>query len=933
MVPAVKRALRNAVLLGILILIVCIPMMAQTSADTVRVTFRAHQPSSPTVYVPGQFNGWVSNTGVSAMTYDATLGAWLKTYDFKIHVPGDPNRTLGDSAYQYKFNRGGVSTGWYPDPLNPEQNPADNNNSVLRMSRLVWFEILPTEVSSTITRLTASLIHTNAMSVSSVMLSTGETQLSALTTTDVTSSFNPTNRVFDYPLPAAVPRANYMRLVARMSSGDSVVYARGGIVVPQVPMPAYAKHGVTLPSPASNDSATFRLRVPMKDAVYVHVAVAGSNPASGPGVLLRQSPGSDNWWTNIKLSPNTEYEYLYELENGKLITDPWGRQVGTYGTRFSTGVAGLSADNYSWASTGFTRPPLNRVAIYELNIGEFAGGANSLGGGQAGFTHMAKLMGHFNSLGVNAIELMPVNDYGGVGKSGFSWGYDLNSYTALEPAYGTPAEFKALVDSAHAHGIAVILDVVFNHLNDTGPLWQMLPDDVANPYFKANGDMRPNEDALYFFRDMDHWTAETQELVLASLHMWIDEYRIDGFRYDFTQGIGWSTAQPTMGILGWANTIDQEYTGAIYQIAEHLPESPALIYFSGMTSGWHDSFRDKVFDEARFRNVVLPEIESLVLGLGGFVGNDVPSSPQTYGSRMEPVNATVTHDEQSLIYEMTHYQGVGAAEAVLRDKLYGALMFTSLGVPMLWEGMEFAEPRGWDPDAVKLSYRPVQFSRLQTAEGQAHFSWYRKLIRQRLMNPALYRGTFRPLFQYTSQKVLVWGFEDAQSPAKVMVVANFRGVQHTITAVPWLGTGTWYDLASGAPFVANSTTLDSMVVPAYTALVYTTVPDTVLTGVAPGTGPEVPTEAYLAANYPNPFNPSTTIRYSVPGANGIGGGTEVRVAVYDVLGREVAVLAQGHHEPGVYSVTFNGSGQPSGMYVCSFSVGGTRQTRKMLLLK
>src|SRR3990172_6080701 len=147
---------------------------------------------------------------------------------------------------------------------------------------------------------------------------------------------------------------------------------------------------------------------------------------------------------------------------------------------------------------------------------------------------------------------MPINDFGSVGASGHSWGYDVNSYFALEPSYGTPGQFKALVDSVHARGMAVIVDVVFNHLNDTGPLWQMQPDAGQNPYFKLNNDFRPNEDALFFFRDMDHWTAQTQELIYAVLKMWIDEYRVDGFRYDFTQGIGWSVNEPDKGILGWA---------------------------------------------------------------------------------------------------------------------------------------------------------------------------------------------------------------------------------------------------------------------------------------------------------------------------------------------------------------------------------------------
>ena len=430
-------------------------------------------------------------------------------------------------------------------------------------TQLFWFEVLAAESSAQITRLTAGLVHANDDTITSLTLSTGETQLSSLTASNVLSSFNE-KRGF------SICRSRLRFPVHRMSGSwpERMPVTRWCMPAaessfPQLPLPAYAKHGVTLPSAASNDSVTFRLRVPLKDAVWVRVAPAGQNPALAAGADDAAFPGIRQLVAESQACSATQtYEYLYELENGKLITDPWGRWVGLYGTRFSTGSYGLAADDYRWSLHSFTRPPLNRLVIYELHIGEFAGGAFGLGAGQAGFTHMSTLMGHFDSLGVNALELMPVNDAGSVGRSGNSWGYDLNSYTALEPSYGTPAEFKALVDSAHAHGIAVILDVVFNHQNDTGPLWQMLPDEVANPYFKSISDTRPNEDQLQFFRDMDHWTPETQELVYTSLKMWIDEYRIDGFRYDYTQGIGWNVGQPDKGILGWVNRIDQEYGGS-----------------------------------------------------------------------------------------------------------------------------------------------------------------------------------------------------------------------------------------------------------------------------------------------------------------------------------------------------------------------------------
>ena len=905
----------------------------QTPADSVRMTFRAQQPASPTVYVPGGFNNWGNNVGgnippgdPSTMTYSGSLGAWIKTYTFKIKDPADSRRNLGDSVWQYKFNRGGTLNGWYPDPLNPETNPSDNSNSVLRLTKLFWFEYTGTEVGGQITRLTVGLVHANSDTIVAVRFSTGPSRVGSLTTQDITTSYDEGTRVLDYVLSAPIARTDFVRLVAVTNRGDSVVSERGGVLAPVRPLPPYARHGVTLPSPASGDSVTFRLRVPGKDLVQLRVAPAGENPSFAAAVLMSKSPTSDDWWVNMKLSAGTTYEYLYELENGKTISDPWGRISGTYGSRFSTGAEGLAADNYAWRSTSWQRPPLNRLVIYELHLAEFAGGYFGLPASQVTFAHLARMMSYFDTLGVNAIELMPINDFGAVGRSGFSWGYDLNHYFALEPSYGGPADFKALVDSAHTHGIAVIADVVFNHQNDTGPLWQMLPDEAANPYFKSTNDIRPNEDQLFFFKDMDHFTAETQELVYTSLKMWIDEYRVDGFRYDFTQGIGWTLGAQAFGILGWAYRIDQDYGGTIYQIAEHLPESPALIYYSGLTSGWHDSFHDRVFDEARFRNVPLGDISDLVIGLGAFPGNDTPTTPARYAGRTEPVNMTINHDEQSLIFEMTTYQGVPLDEALQRDKLYGTLMFTSLGVPMLWESMEFSAPRGWLNGGERMSYRPVDWSLYRTPRGQEHFRYYRALIRQRLLNPALFEGALFNLAEYPAQKTLVWGFRGSSAPGGLIVAANFTGTAQTIRDVPWLDQGTWYDVFTGAGFAVSTTKIDSLTVPAFSALVYTTVRDTLAVSV-PSKEPQIPSEFGLEQNFPNPFNPSTVIRGRWPVAS------DVKLVVYDMLGREVAVLANGPYPAGRHEFTFDAAGLASGVYYCRLSAGSSVTSRKMILLR
>jgi len=902
-------------------------LFSQSQTDSVTLTFRAHQANGTPIHVPGVFNNWTEETDTSLMVYSDAVKAWLRTYTFKIH---DSSRTpLGDSVYQYKFNKGGNATGWYSDPLNPEQNASDHSNSVLRMSKLFYFEFFAEESSSQVIRIAVGIFHANSDAISTIKLSTGTSPNDITSTTVVTSSYDTSLRILNYVLPAPIPKTNYIRLVAVNNHGDSIVYQNSVYAVQLSPMPSYANHAVTKASALSGDSTTFRLRVPGKNFVVIRIAESGQPVSAAAPIVMKKDPSTDNWWINLKLLPNKQYEYVYEIEDGKQITDPFGREVGSAGTKFSTGPSGLTADDYAWMKINYVRPPLNKLVIYELHIAEFAGGFYGKGAAQSGFTDLKNLLGYFDSLGINAIELMPINDNGNVGKTGHSWGYNLNHYFALEPSYGTPLELKQLVDEAHRRGIAVILDVVFNHQNDTGPLWKMLPDETANPYFKSINDKRYNEDGLQFYKDMDHWTAETQELVLQSLRMWIDEYRIDGFRYDYTQGVGWNIAEPTKGILGWANAIDTLYQGKIYQIAEHLPESPALMYYSGMTSGWHDSFRDELFDEARYQNRTLTNLENRVIDLGAFGSNDTPNTPSSYADRTEPVNATITHDEQSLIYELTTYQSVSLENAILRDKLYATFVFGSLGIPMLWEGQEMSAPRGWQNDGQKLSYRPVEWNMFQTDRGKKHFDYYKALIQQRKYNPALYQGQLHKLFRYEANRVLVWGFQHEDSKSSAIFIANLSGAEQTISNVPWLGTGNWYDVFNQSVLTVSTDPVPSLTIPAYTAKVYSNKTNAQLgipTAISQFNA-TIPIEFSLSQNYPNPFNPSTSIQYSIPN------NSFVSLTVYDILGRNVATLVDQIQSAGNYTVSFNGSDHSSGMYFYKLRTSNNTEVKRMILLK
>ncbi|MBI3194214.1 MAG: hypothetical protein HYZ34_07085 [Ignavibacteriae bacterium] len=225
----------KTIIICYLIILCSFNLFAQSSADSVTITFRAYEASNAMMFVPGEFNDWgPNNSGVIASNaisrmndYNSSMGAWSKTYTFKISATG---RSLADTIYQYKLNKGGCSSCWYPDPLNREQNSSDNSNSILRMSKLFWFQYNQVVTGNNISRITIGLIRANSDLITSVSLSYGATKNSTLTTIDVTSGYNTTTRILDTILTTPIPKSNFIKLVAVNNHGDTAVYSKGGYI-------------------------------------------------------------------------------------------------------------------------------------------------------------------------------------------------------------------------------------------------------------------------------------------------------------------------------------------------------------------------------------------------------------------------------------------------------------------------------------------------------------------------------------------------------------------------------------------------------------------------------------------------------------------------------------------------------------------------------
>ena len=124
------------------------------------------------------------------------------------------------------------------------------------------------------------------------------------------------------------------------------------------------------------------------------------------------------------------------------------------------------ADDYNWTSTNYTRPNLDTLVIYELHIDDFSAAGNGAGT----FQHVLEKLDHLKSLGINAIELMPISEFPG----SHSWGYDPQIISAVNDSYGTPGQFKYFVDQCHNRGIAVILDIIWNHIRSSSPLLSLI---------------------------------------------------------------------------------------------------------------------------------------------------------------------------------------------------------------------------------------------------------------------------------------------------------------------------------------------------------------------------------------------------------------------------------------------------------------------------
>jgi len=915
-----RQAMRKIIFSTAVIILLLLILAAESYGQGVlNVTFRYiknPQESFVRVFVPGTMpvdnsldwgpnsSGFISPSAPSLMVFDPTVDAYVRSYELSI-----------GAQYEYKFhfhyNQSGSNWRWISDPLNPVTF-GPNQNSIITVSNPFIFE--PTrhqDENGLVTGLSVGIFTDKPID-----------HLTYVIGSDTLNGTDNINSDGIFYAPITPPRSIYERylITATIDGQDYVAYDQPAIEIVESSRPADTRFGVNVQA----KKAIFVVHAPAQPFMQVLVGKPNVTLTPADAKVMNKALGeTDIWWLETSLTAG-EYEYQYLLPDGRRISDPFSRRVRNNQTVFDIGPGGVStADDYPWQDSGFIRPDLDTLLIYELHLDDFA----AKGSAQGRFIDLIDRLDYLDSLGINAVELMPIMEFPG----DRSWGYNTSHYTAVEATYGTPWQFKQLVDAAHQRNIAVILDIVWNHMDGSGPLWQIQPDYVLNPYFKADDDLRPHETQIGFGGvDLDHFTAETQAFVREVDRIWIEEYHADGFRFDFTRGIGWDLAQPQFGILGWSAAL-RILDATAYQIAEHLPADPYLIRVSDLDAGWNDSFHDQLINDIYGPVPTLSTISAMILGL-----HEYNSTNPGYDNRTQTVKATVTHDEQSLIQEMVRFKGISLPVALQRDLLYSAMTFTSLGIPMIWQGQELGMQSGWNDDnqngnwdEEKLAYRPMKWSLIGTERGDRHFQFYRKLIALRKRNSALFQGIYQELWRYNAERVLVYGYEDTTSSTnenEIMAVANFSGSEQTVTNVPWLSVGDWQDvLDDSTVFTTISDTIANFTIAAYSIKLFSKILNT---QVAENNLTKAPMQFSLYQNYPNPFNSSTTIQFNLQHPE------VVTLKIYSALGNEVcSLLNKKDFAAGSHNITWDAENLPSGIYFYRLKTASEVSTKKLILLQ
>ncbi|HEY9906109.1 MAG TPA: alpha-amylase family glycosyl hydrolase [Thermosynechococcaceae cyanobacterium] len=463
--------------------------------------------------------------------------------------------------------------------------------------------------------------------------------------------------------------------------------------------------------------------------------------------------------------------WFFEPDQWVEVTDPYATDVDGQSSSENAIVRVKDGkrivDTYVWQHDETPLPADHELVIYELHVADFSGGEDDPKA-RGKYKHVIEKLDYLSELGINAIELMPVKEYPG----DYSWGYNPRHFFAPESSYGTTEGLKQLIDECHGRGIRVIMDGIYNHSEASAPLTQ-IDHDYWYHHEPRDPDNNWGPEFNYEHYDENLDTYPARRFVGDTVRYWVQEYHLDGIRYDAARQIA------NYDFMHWiVNEAKQAASmKPFYNIAEHIPESPSITNVDGPMDGcWHDSFYHCLLEHITGDTFDLERLKDAI-----------DAKRQGFMGATNVVNYLSNHDHNRVFAELGD-RGILGAEAFRRLKLGAAILMTAMGVPLIWMGEEFGEFKHKTQDQSKIDW-----TLLSSDENKGLREYYKGLINLRKQNHALYTENVTFIHENAEAKVLAYTRWN-DSGSRVVVVANFSENflgGYTIDGFP--ENGTWHE--------------------------------------------------------------------------------------------------------------------------------------------
>lgn len=583
-----------------------------------------------------------------------------------------------------------------------------------------------------------------------------------------------------------------------VESSFTVIIA-GEPEVAEIPAGA-APNGVTFINDGTE--AIFVLTAPEKNAVYL---IGDFNDwrmtTSG---FMKRTPDGKRWWTQVdNLDPNTEYAYQFVVDGSLRIADPYAELLldpdhdpyipgatypglKAYPEGKTTGIVSVTRGQetaYSWNNARINRPHKHDLVIYELLLRDFLDANN--------YQTLTDTLNYLSNLGINALQLLPVNEFEG----NSSWGYNPSFYFAPDKYYGTKNDLKKLIDECHRRGIAVILDVVLNHSFGQSPMVQL--------YFQSG---RPASNSPWFNMepmhpfnvgyDFNHESEYTKAFTKDVLRFWMEEYHVDGFRFDLSKGFTQKNTGTSDAAVGpWSQhdasriAIWKEYNDFIrsidddfYVILEHFADDSEEQELSaeGMML-WNNL--NHAFNEATMGWLDNSNFSRLFHTEHGFTEPNLISYMES-------------HDEERIMHKNLEYGNSEGSynvkelnTALKRVEMAAAFLFAAPGPKMIWQFGELGYDRSIDENG-RTGEKPILWE-YNTGNRRQLYNAFSRFIHFKTKNEIFRNGQSEFSLGGAVKYMLL-----TQGSQQVLVVGNFDVKTQTANVTQFAG-GTWYDNTGG----------------------------------------------------------------------------------------------------------------------------------------